>query len=859
MSQHTDEYGTTYFKRIVTLYDGTLDSFVSKKINCSSLKVNGVDVTGSGDNTATSSNDTPNTIVSRDSSGNFSASNITANLIGNSTTATSFTGNLNGQVTGGMSTTVISPGIIADAHISNSAEISNSKLKPLTLAGMVADSATTATPLANPSTIAERDSTGQSAFTTVVSPTGIMNTIDTPPAGNTVLNLGTVNATTVNLGTATTTQVVNIGTGSGYTVINLGGAGDAVNIVGTLTYVTLESNTVSGATLILNTGGAAASGGGAGVFVDEAGAVAAYVKVDGSRGSWLIKAPSTNGVVTFTPGAGGFTINQGSHNPVTINATPNGLTVDGNQVITLVTASGANTGALTNTDWTTFSNSATAVTAGLAGAVNGQLGTNTLSANYITNTHINSAAAIADSKLATITTAGKVANSATSATSSNVDGTIVLRNNSSGTNFGGPVFSGNIILNQGPNTYHYIQTVGGNANGYWWAYHPLLSNAINMSFNFFYDPNGNTVINNAGGGTSNISLTYGNINLMIGATNTAPTVLARVNSSGITMSSGSFNGPLVGSSAIVTSASANAVSLLTGSNTTSGNYGIGRVSAEGGLGVSGASDSLLTGSLAGDIVLGVNDSTKKVRIGAGMTNGKSAGLVVSSADAALAAACGGNMSVAGTLSVTGTSTVNNLNLNAGSTLTSPTIEATTSLRTNTISPTLAAPTATLNITSGSNSVNFNSCNILNANLQSSSNYVCSNAVRQQYYSNIPLTPMTCSATASSTTYKPIPIDGTGFVSGFSGLQYVTWSTRIIAVGPVLSVGFALAINNSSGIVSGSLFPPVEIDNSTEVFLTFTYPVTTTATSDKIYLVYGTSSSSLSFQCNALSLISVPSW
>ena len=52
---------------------------------------------------AATPNDTPNTIIKRDGSGNFSASTITANLDGNATTATSagsFTGNLAGDVTG---------------------------------------------------------------------------------------------------------------------------------------------------------------------------------------------------------------------------------------------------------------------------------------------------------------------------------------------------------------------------------------------------------------------------------------------------------------------------------------------------------------------------------------------------------------------------------------------------------------------------------------------------------------------------------------------------------------------------------------------------------------------------------------
>jgi len=44
------------------------------------------------------------------------------------------------------------------------------------------------------------------------------------------------------------------------------------------------------------------------------------------------------------------------HNPVTINATPNGLTIDGSQVLSLGLASSLSTGALINTDWVIFNN-----------------------------------------------------------------------------------------------------------------------------------------------------------------------------------------------------------------------------------------------------------------------------------------------------------------------------------------------------------------------------------------------------------------------------------------------------------------------------------------------------------------------
>jgi hypothetical protein len=64
-----------------------------------------------------------------------------------------------------------------------------------------------------------------------------------------------------------------------------------------------------------------------------------------------------------------------------------------------------------------------------------------LSTSLITNTDIDPSAAIADTKLATITTAGKVANSATTAASTNAASAIVARDSS------GNFSAGTIIAN----------------------------------------------------------------------------------------------------------------------------------------------------------------------------------------------------------------------------------------------------------------------------------------------------------------------------------------------------------------------------------------------------------------------------
>jgi hypothetical protein len=72
-----------------------------------------VDVTN-----ATSVN-TPSTLVRRDASGNFSAGTITATLNGNASTATDFTGSLNGDVTGTHTNTQIAPNAVGTAEIAD--------------------------------------------------------------------------------------------------------------------------------------------------------------------------------------------------------------------------------------------------------------------------------------------------------------------------------------------------------------------------------------------------------------------------------------------------------------------------------------------------------------------------------------------------------------------------------------------------------------------------------------------------------------------------------------------------------------------------------------------------------------------
>jgi hypothetical protein len=121
-----------------------------------------------------------------------------------------------------------------------------------------------------------------------------------------VLTLGGTTASTVSLGTASTTQVVNIGTGSGITTINIGGSGDTVNIAGTLAYVNTTNLQVTDKLVTVNKGGAASSGDGAGIEVEENSAISGYIKIGNTRSSWVMETPTKSGTIMMTPGASSF-------------------------------------------------------------------------------------------------------------------------------------------------------------------------------------------------------------------------------------------------------------------------------------------------------------------------------------------------------------------------------------------------------------------------------------------------------------------------------------------------------------------------------------------------------------------------
>lgn len=129
------------------------------------------------------------------------------------------------------------------------------------------------------------------------------------------LSLGSTNATAINLGTATSAQTINIGTGSGTTTINIGGAGDTVNVAGTLAYINTTNLTVTDKLVTLNKGGLASTADGSGIEVEENGNPTSYLKVGNSRGSWIVGVPAKSGTLMLTPANTAFSAEVFGGNP----------------------------------------------------------------------------------------------------------------------------------------------------------------------------------------------------------------------------------------------------------------------------------------------------------------------------------------------------------------------------------------------------------------------------------------------------------------------------------------------------------------------------------------------------------------
>lgn len=233
------------------------------------------------------------------------------------------------------------------------------------------------------------------------------------------------------------TDTLNIGTANA-DIINIGRSGATVNVQGTTLYQDVTNLNVTDKLFTVNKGGSAGSGTSSGFEIEENALATGYVKTSGDRNSWLMKAPNTAGDITLTPGASGITLDQSSHDPVTLAAVGSSPNSNGaslsTQQLTLQPADGSNPGLITAGTQTiggakTFSSTISAsnlsgtntgdVTINDTNSVNLSLTGQSLTAdvrrsdttidedasgikvgsNSLTNTHINSSAGIAYSKL----------------------------------------------------------------------------------------------------------------------------------------------------------------------------------------------------------------------------------------------------------------------------------------------------------------------------------------------------------------------------------------------------------------------------------------------------------------------------
>jgi hypothetical protein len=155
------------------------------------------------------------------------------------------------------------------------------------------------------------------------------DSIDSITAGAGTLSIGTANAS----------------------IINIGDSGVNVNLYGNTFYQDVTNLEVTDKQITLNKNGAVDSAFNSGIELEENGSITGYVSTSGDRNSWELKAPNQAGVATISPGASGITLDQSSHDPVTlaaVGAVPNadGATLSG-QVLNLEPADVSNPGVIT--------------------------------------------------------------------------------------------------------------------------------------------------------------------------------------------------------------------------------------------------------------------------------------------------------------------------------------------------------------------------------------------------------------------------------------------------------------------------------------------------------------------------------
>jgi hypothetical protein len=456
--------------------------------------------------TATAAN-TNNTIVLRDASGNFSANTITANLSGNATTATTatnatnavnFTGSLSGDVTGTQSATVVSTvGGQTAANIAAATVLANAATNLNTANAIVkrdasgnfaagtitanlsgnATTATTATNATNFTGSLSGDVTGtQSA--TVVSTVG----------GQTAANIASA-TTLANAATAanTASTIVKRTASGGFSAGTVSLTDEVISNTVTITPFTtagIVHNDATGllsSSLIVNADidPAAAIADSKLATISTAGKVAnsATTATSANTANTIVSRDASgnfnaNVVIANLTGAASLNVLKSGDIMTGALQLPAGTSAAPSLIFTGSTTSGlsASAGNLSiNTNGLErlrISSGGIVAIDGFtsAGIVHNDASGN-LSSSLIVNSDIDPAAAIADSKLATISTAGKVANSATTATSANTANAIVSRDASG--NFSAGTITANLIGNAttATSTTNFSGSLSGDVTG----------------------------------------------------------------------------------------------------------------------------------------------------------------------------------------------------------------------------------------------------------------------------------------------------------------------------------------------------------------------------------------------------------
>jgi hypothetical protein len=422
-------------------------------------------------NAATSAN-SASTIVRRNASGNFSAGaiSVTDEVVSNSLTITPFStaGVIHNNVSG-----LLSSSLIIDADVDAAANIADTKLATISTAGKVANSATTATSTNTASAIVARDASGNfSAGTITANLTGsasqnvlkagdtMTGTLTMPAGTAAVPSIQFTGSTNTGFSAATANTLsfdtngaerMNINPTGGVTINGLSAAGVVHNSAAGLLSTSLIVNAdVDPAAAIVDTKLATISTAGkvanSATTATSANTANAIVARDAS-GNF-----SAGTIVASLAGAASLNVLKAGDTMTGALQLPAGTTA----LPSLIFTGSTTTGLSTNSGDLSFSTTAlermkiasggtisiNAFTS--AGVVHNDASGN-LSSSLITNADVSPSAGIIDTKLATISTAGKVANSATTATSANTANAIVSRDSSG--NFSAGTITANLTGN----------------------------------------------------------------------------------------------------------------------------------------------------------------------------------------------------------------------------------------------------------------------------------------------------------------------------------------------------------------------------------------------------------------------------